>query len=116
MPCPFEVATDDLRINGIIVTIDSSTKRAERIQRLEFKDPHSDAMAMTPTTANPILATILSSRWINAYLSKSYNSCRKSLKKHIFVDFPFFDGYTCAVLFAFQHRWVKDFLMIWKLR
>jgi metallophosphoesterase (TIGR00282 family) len=28
MPCPFEIATGDLRLNGIIVTIDSRTKKA----------------------------------------------------------------------------------------
>ena len=43
MPFPFEVATDDVRINGILVTIDSTTKKAERIERIrvdtELKDP-----------------------------------------------------------------------------
>jgi metallophosphoesterase (TIGR00282 family) len=53
MPCPFEVATDDLRINGIIVTIDSSTKKAEKIQRLEFKDPHSDAVGYDSDDGKP---------------------------------------------------------------
>jgi hypothetical protein len=42
MPCPFEVATDDVRMNGIVVTVDSNTKSAERIERIsvkaEFKD------------------------------------------------------------------------------
>jgi metallophosphoesterase (TIGR00282 family) len=36
MPFPFEVATDDVRINGILVTIDSSTKKAERIERIKI--------------------------------------------------------------------------------
>jgi len=34
MPVPFEVATADVRLNGIIVTIDSHTKQAERIERI----------------------------------------------------------------------------------
>jgi len=34
MPYPFEVATDDIRLNGILVTVDSNTKAAERIQRI----------------------------------------------------------------------------------
>jgi metallophosphoesterase (TIGR00282 family) len=34
MPFPFEIATGDVRMNGILVTIDSHTKKAERIERL----------------------------------------------------------------------------------
>jgi len=34
MPIPFEVATDDVRINAILVTVDSSSKEAERIKRI----------------------------------------------------------------------------------
>jgi len=53
MPCPFEVATDDLRINGIVVTIDSSTKKAEKIQRLEFKDAESDSIGYDADDGKP---------------------------------------------------------------
>jgi len=42
MPCPFEIATEDVRLNGIIVTIDSGTKKAEKISRFEFKDNSTD--------------------------------------------------------------------------
>ncbi len=35
MPIPFEVATDDVKINGVLVTVDSSTKQAERIERIK---------------------------------------------------------------------------------
>lgn len=42
MPYPFEIATDDIRLNGIIVTVDSNTKQAERIERIrvdaDFKE------------------------------------------------------------------------------
>jgi len=36
MPFPFEIATGDVRMNGILVTIDSHTKKAERIERLRI--------------------------------------------------------------------------------
>jgi metallophosphoesterase (TIGR00282 family) len=42
MPFPFEIATEDIRLSGIIVTIDSTTKQAERIERIrvdaDFRD------------------------------------------------------------------------------
>jgi hypothetical protein len=34
MPYPFEVATDDIKLNAVLVTLDSNTKHAERIQRI----------------------------------------------------------------------------------
>lgn len=34
MPVPFEIATGDVRINGVVVTIDSNTRQAERIERI----------------------------------------------------------------------------------
>ena len=36
MPFPFEIATGDVRMNGILATIDSHTKRAERIERIRI--------------------------------------------------------------------------------
>ena len=36
MPFPFEVATGDVRINGILVTVDSNTKKAERVERVKI--------------------------------------------------------------------------------
>ena len=36
MPFPFQIATADVKINGILVTIDSNTKQAERIQRIRI--------------------------------------------------------------------------------
>ena len=36
MPFPFEIATDDVKINGILVTVDSNTRRAERIERIKI--------------------------------------------------------------------------------
>ncbi len=48
MPVPYEVATGDVRMNGILVTVDGNTKRAEHIERICVKsdvqdDTHYDA-------------------------------------------------------------------------
>ena len=43
MPVPFEVATGDVRMNGILVTVDSNTKRAEHIERICVKSEVEDA-------------------------------------------------------------------------
>jgi 2',3'-cyclic-nucleotide 2'-phosphodiesterase len=53
MPCPFEIATEDLRLNGVLVTIDSSTKRAEKISRFEFKDAKSDSISYDSDDGKP---------------------------------------------------------------
>ena len=36
MPFAFEIATDDVRINGILVTVDSNSGKAERIERVRI--------------------------------------------------------------------------------
>ena len=36
MPYPFEIATGDVKMNAILVTVDSSTKKAERIERVRI--------------------------------------------------------------------------------
>jgi metallophosphoesterase (TIGR00282 family) len=36
MPFPFEIATDDVKINAILVTVDSNSKQAERIERIKI--------------------------------------------------------------------------------
>ncbi|AQQ71771.1 metallophosphoesterase, MG_246/ family [Limihaloglobus sulfuriphilus] len=44
MPYKYDVATDDARISGIIVTIDSNTKQTEMIRRIQVKaDTHNGA-------------------------------------------------------------------------
>ena len=35
MPCPFEIATGDVRINAVLVTVDSTTRCAESIERIQ---------------------------------------------------------------------------------
>ncbi len=36
MPVPFEIATGDVKINAILVVVDSDSKQAERIQRIKI--------------------------------------------------------------------------------
>ncbi|MHC4111407.1 MAG: TIGR00282 family metallophosphoesterase [Planctomycetota bacterium] len=43
MPYPFEIATEDVRINAILVTVDSNTKKAERIERLKISADSEDS-------------------------------------------------------------------------
>jgi len=43
MPFPFEIATGDVKMNGVIVTIDSNTKKAERIKRIRVDADTEDA-------------------------------------------------------------------------
>jgi metallophosphoesterase (TIGR00282 family) len=42
MPFPFEIATGDVRINAILVTVDSNTKEAERIERIRIDADRED--------------------------------------------------------------------------
>ena len=36
MPCAFEIATRDVRMSAILVTVDSNSKQAERIERIQI--------------------------------------------------------------------------------
>jgi len=36
MPVPFEIATDDVKIDAILVTVDSNSKKAERLERVSI--------------------------------------------------------------------------------
>ena len=42
MPIPFEIATGDVRISAILVTVDSSTKKAEHIERISIEFGEQD--------------------------------------------------------------------------
>ena len=44
-PCPFGIATGDVRLDSILVTVDSNTKHAERIERLQIIDETDDTQA-----------------------------------------------------------------------
>jgi metallophosphoesterase (TIGR00282 family) len=43
MPIPFEIATGDVRMNGILVTVDSNTRHAERVERIRVDAAGEDA-------------------------------------------------------------------------
>lgn len=42
MPYPFEIATGDVKINAVLVTVDSNTKKAERIERITVQAEHPE--------------------------------------------------------------------------
>jgi metallophosphoesterase (TIGR00282 family) len=42
MPFPFEIATGDVKMGAILVTVDSSTKKAERIERIQISIDSED--------------------------------------------------------------------------
>jgi metallophosphoesterase (TIGR00282 family) len=43
MPVPFEIATGDVKMSGVVVTVDSSNKKAENIQRILVDAQHEDS-------------------------------------------------------------------------
>jgi 2',3'-cyclic-nucleotide 2'-phosphodiesterase len=43
MPYPYEIATGDVRISAVLVTIDSNTKKAEHIERIQVKSGTVDS-------------------------------------------------------------------------
>ena len=43
MPFPFEIATGDVKMNAILVTVDSGTKKAERIERIKIDAEGEDS-------------------------------------------------------------------------
>jgi len=53
MPFPFEVATGDVRINAVVVTIDSNTKQAEHIERICIKQDYADSTSYDSDDGKP---------------------------------------------------------------
>ena len=53
MPVPFEVATEDVKMNGIIVTVDSNTKKAESIERITVKAELEDMSSYDSDDGRP---------------------------------------------------------------
>ena len=53
MPFPFEVATDDVKINGIVVTVDSNSKRAERIERVRIDAEKAETVSYDSDDGKP---------------------------------------------------------------
>lgn len=44
MPVPFEVATGDVKLSAILVTVDSNSKKAESIERIRVDAEHEDSV------------------------------------------------------------------------
>ena len=44
MPVPFEIATENVKMNAILVTIDSTTKKAEHIERVTIRHEQSETV------------------------------------------------------------------------
>ena len=53
MPFPFEIATDDVKMNAILVTVDSNTKKAERIERIRVDAELQDATGYDTDDGKP---------------------------------------------------------------
>ena len=53
MPFPFEIATGDVKMNGILVTIDSNTKKAGRIERIQISDDTVDSKSYDSDDGRP---------------------------------------------------------------
>ncbi|MGE5294696.1 MAG: TIGR00282 family metallophosphoesterase [Solirubrobacterales bacterium] len=53
MPIPFEIATGDIRMNGALVTVDSNTRRAERIERIRVDVESTDATGYDSDDGRP---------------------------------------------------------------
>jgi hypothetical protein len=53
MPVPFDIAHDDVRLNGILVNIDSNTKKAERIERICVTEHYEEQAAYDADDGKP---------------------------------------------------------------
>jgi metallophosphoesterase (TIGR00282 family) len=53
MPFPYDVATGDVRLNGIVVTVDSSTKKAELIERIRIDAGYEDSTSYDNDDGKP---------------------------------------------------------------
>jgi len=53
MPYPFEIATGDVKINAILVTVDSNTKKAERLERVRIDAETEEATVYDSDDGKP---------------------------------------------------------------
>ena len=53
MPFPFEIATGDVRMNGVLVTIDTNINKAERIERIRVDAELEDATTYDSDDGKP---------------------------------------------------------------
>jgi metallophosphoesterase (TIGR00282 family) len=53
MPFPFEIASGDVKMNGILIKVDSNTKKAEHIQRICIKAESEEAATYDSDDGKP---------------------------------------------------------------
>jgi metallophosphoesterase (TIGR00282 family) len=53
MPFPFQIATGDVKLNAILATIDSNTKKAERIKRIRIDAETEEAKTYDSDDGKP---------------------------------------------------------------
>jgi metallophosphoesterase (TIGR00282 family) len=53
MPYPFEVATGDVRMSGVIITVDSNSKQSERIERIQVNEVSADEVSYDSDDGRP---------------------------------------------------------------
>jgi calcineurin-like phosphoesterase len=53
MPIPFEIATEDVRMNAVLVTVDTLSKRAEHIERIRVDADGADSLAYDADDGKP---------------------------------------------------------------
>jgi metallophosphoesterase (TIGR00282 family) len=53
MPVPFEIATGDTKINAVLVSVDSNTKQAERIERIKVNSDVEDSVKYDSDDGKP---------------------------------------------------------------
>lgn len=53
MPCPFEVATRDVRMSSVLVSIDSNTKCAESIERIQIAEVTDEVISYDSDDGKP---------------------------------------------------------------
>jgi len=53
MPYPFEIATGNVKMNGVLVTVDSNTKKAEHIERIRIDTETEDTKTYDSDDGKP---------------------------------------------------------------
>ena len=53
MPCTFEIATGDVRISAVLVTVETATKCADSIERIQLAEPGPEQAAYDSDDGKP---------------------------------------------------------------
>jgi calcineurin-like phosphoesterase len=53
MPVPFEVASGEVKMDSIVITIDSNTKTAEKIERLSIRQDYKETTVYDTDDGKP---------------------------------------------------------------